>query len=472
MNLKSYYQKIDHRMLERFPNLWVLGIHIYLPILATLYFILFAVGFIYPLNPLPYFYDYESFFENLSLTMVLPTILLLVVFVIRQVKFNSKRVHLSLPYKHSFLVFLYFLVIIFSITVLPFIGNIAAYLKTDLTLNQQQYAQDAKVMSKGFCHFYLAKEYIDDPEHCAEAEAQGYYIDDYGDRTRYVRYELNTSRDSLIVTREFVDYSYSGGRDTISLDQAYKEIQDFIDLSATYEGNVKRSSPTEIVAINLKSDRFYNRLDETHRPAFDHLQNYERFDNNVNFHEQLKDKRSFFFATEFEFWQWYIFLALAISVLLIILCSVNISEFGWGMLVIALHPTVFGIVAALTAFVFRDFDGDTALYAGMVLLLLFTLNALFFAFYKRFKPALRRAFAITSHIYLPIVAVILLLMIKEVSHCCFSNNEWSENCSCFLPVTRDQFELISIGVVFFGSILMTYLFGRYYKRQYVNPQIK
>ncbi|MFT5512482.1 MAG: hypothetical protein ACI8SE_000880, partial [Bacteroidia bacterium] len=400
--MRALFKKLDHQMLEKYPNLWVLGVHIYIPILAILYIIIALIGLIYPLKPLPDFYHYEDFFNNISVTMSLPTILLFVVFVIRQVKFNSRRVHLSLPFRHSFLVFVYFMVLTLGITALPFIGNLAGYVKTNAVLDKAQFELDESAMEEGFAHFYLQKNYIDDPEDCAEAEARGYYIDEYGDHRHNTRYELNKTRDSLILYRDFVDYSYDQGLDTISLDQAYNEIEAFIAVAGKYEGGVTLSNPVSIVQANLSSDRFYTKFENNFAPAFNHLKNYGRFDNNINFHNRLINKRSFFYPLEWEFWRFYFLLTLALSVLLIILCSVNIAEFGWGMLVVALHPTVFGIVGALVAFMFQDVSGEKAAVIGIVLLLLFTLNAYIIAFFKGFKPSLRRAFAIACHIYTPI----------------------------------------------------------------------
>ena len=470
--MKAYFKKIDHHLLQKYPNLWVLGVHIYIPIILALYLIIGIAGLLYLLNPLPEFYRYRDFFENMSVTMILPTILLVVIFIIRQVKFNSKRVHLSLPYKQQFLVFLYFIFLFLSITTLPFVGNITAYIKTSIALDETQFSEDVKIMQRGFVHFYLEKSYVDDPEDCVEAEANGFYVDDYGDHRSYKRYELNDTKDSLIVYRHFVDYSYNNDLDTISLDQAYLEIDSFIALSHKYQGDVTMVDPLQIVNTNLKTDRFYTKFEKNVRPAFSYLQDYGAFDNNINFHNKVINKGSFFFPLEWDFWRGYMFVTLVLAILLIILCSVNIAEFGWGMLVVALHPTVFGIVAALVAFLFRDVDGEMASTLGMFLLLLFTANAYFFAFNKRFKPALRRAFAIACHIYTPVVACLLIVLFKEASDCCYLDASYRQNCDCFLPFTRNQYNLMTLYTLLFGALISTYFFGRYYKKQYVNPQIK
>ena len=69
-----------------------------------------------------------------------------------------------------------------------------------------------------------------------------------------------TTKDSFIVYRHFVDYSYSNDLDTISLDQAYREIDSFIALSHKYQGDVTQVDPVQIVNANLKTDRFYTKV--------------------------------------------------------------------------------------------------------------------------------------------------------------------------------------------------------------------
>ena len=72
--MKAYFKKIDHHLLQKYPNLWVLGVHIYLPIILVLNLVIGLTGLLYPLDPLPEFYRYRDFFQNTSVTMILPTI--------------------------------------------------------------------------------------------------------------------------------------------------------------------------------------------------------------------------------------------------------------------------------------------------------------------------------------------------------------------------------------------------------------
>ena len=360
MNLKSYFKKIDEQLLSSKPILWVLGVHIFIPILVVVALVLFLIGFLTPVNPLMPWYTYESSFEKLSMTMILPAILLAIVFIVRQVKFNSVRVHVKLPYSYGKSFFLYYLLCFWLITALPFAGNLGSYTRLSMRLDGQAYLQDKPILGDGFRHFYLEKYGLDDEEH--------YYYSNY-------TYELNETRDSLILNRDFVTYSYRNGLDTISVAQALKEIQAFIDVSHKYQGGVNKKNPEEILRLNLASERTYPKDQYRHkRPlAFNYLVNYGSFDNNVTYHENLTKRDSIYFIMKLEFWKFYLFVPLGLSMLLFVLCASRISDFGWGMLVVALLPTVFGISVGLA-----DYAGVRDDLGMLVFLIIYSILVLYF----------------------------------------------------------------------------------------------
>ncbi len=466
-------------MLDKYPNLWVLGVHIYLPLLTLLYLVLFAIGLLYPLNPLPFWNNYEDVFENLTVTMILPTILLTVMFVIRQVKYNSKRVHLSLPHKNSFLVFLYFIGIFFLITASPFVANFGANVRSHMALDVNEFEKDVKALEKGFAHIFLEKQFIDvyrkdfNPKiHFNEDldDNNDEYYDGYNRNYHTVRYKLNETRDSLILYRSFVRYYYRNDLDTISLEQAYKEIDDFIRVSSKYEGQTTTTNAQEIVRRNLASTKYFLKDEASNGPAFDYLESYSRFDNNIEFHDNLSENNSIFFVVEWKFWKIYFLLALSLAIVLLILCSVKITEFGWGMLVVALLPTVYGIFMALGVFTLQHSGNNTIEKYGLVLTLVFLGLTMFIVFSNNFKPALKRAFAIALHIYAPLVVVAVITFYEEIADCCFRNPAYRYDCDCTYLLTRSEFEDLLLLSSVVTAVVVTYLFGRYYKKQYINPQ--
>lgn len=89
--MKKYYQKIDTYLLARYPNIWVLGVHIFVPIIVVTFLALVIIGAVL-VNVYKGIYSLDDSFEQLGLAMVLPVILLLILFIIRQAKYNALRV--------------------------------------------------------------------------------------------------------------------------------------------------------------------------------------------------------------------------------------------------------------------------------------------------------------------------------------------------------------------------------------------
>jgi hypothetical protein len=202
--------------------------------------------------------------------------------------------------------------------------------------------------------------------------------------------------------------------------------------------------------------------------SFNHFINYKRFDNNITFNNNFLQRDSIFFVSNISFWQFYLFVALSLAVLLLIICSTKIEDFGWAMLVCALHPTVYGILLLLLSSVNNHSATD-----GIVLLLLlgFTINGIFVAFFSKLRATIKRAFAISLHIYAPILIILNLTFMEKIANCCWRDYDPLLNdCKCFYPFNRDEYTLMLWAISLLSIFVFTYLFGRYYKRQYINPQ--
>ncbi|MFY0644557.1 MAG: hypothetical protein JXR19_08855 [Bacteroidia bacterium] len=127
----NIFKKWEDRLLKSNPTMWILGVHYFVPIILIVGAILFAIGFAYQydLQHTPY-YELGSFFGVLTLLMSLLSILLLIMFIIRQVRFNTHRIHHRLPYKKGFFFFVSFFIVIASISTLPVMGNLGSYVKS------------------------------------------------------------------------------------------------------------------------------------------------------------------------------------------------------------------------------------------------------------------------------------------------------------------------------------------------------
>lgn len=491
MNLKELYKKYDDLLLRKKPVLWVLGFHIYLPLLVVLYLLLLLIGLAYPYNPVPWWNEYEDFFETLSLIMILPTILLAIMFVIRQIKFNSRRIHVHLPYRKSFGNMLYFFVLFGLIIALPFVGSIGATFRASMSLDIEEFTEDMQELSDGVSHFKMSKYRVYDSLEIAEIQARREssieYVEDdyaeevgvktaeaipyYSDGSSYT-YELNETKDSLMFYREKWNpryyYSYNE-MDTISIDSAIKEIKNFIAVSSKYQGELSLMNAEEIFKRNLSSERTYTRNDTNVTPAFNYFLNHEAFENNTRVHREYIDKSGPFFVKEGNFWMYYMLFALGLSILLIIICSVKIVDFGWAMLVAALMPTIFGILFAITKYITHNFYNDGALIAT-TLLTICTLATIYVAFFSRFKPTVKRAFAIAFHCYVPILVAAYLNLIRDLRDCCSPDYDYERVCDCYNLLSHSQFDDFVLAASVILALVFTYFYGKYYRKQYIDPQ--
>ena len=464
MKLLQYYKDLDHKMLNKYPVAWVLGVHLYIPLIIASSILLFAIGALVDLSPLPQWRDYREIFSTISMVLVLPTILLVILFIIRQVKFNSKRVHIRLPHGFSYPIFLYYIAVFACIIALPFMANIGATVRAGITLNTEQFKKDTYALDDGYRHFYMSKQYVDSS-----------YLQEYGqdpDDNDYIdhrtTYRLTAGRDSLIFQRSKLTDQYIGrsyGMDTVLLSEVYAEIQSFIEVASRYGAEFSVTNPREIVEINIRSDKFYQNASAESTVAYEHISNSDTFSNTIRFHDEYIDRDGPFFITSIEFWQFYLLLALGLAVLVSVLCSVQIIDFGWAMLVTALTPTVYGIFIALIGLTTGDVGDGIILF----FLTLFVLFYLWTAFASPWKYRLKRAFAITVHLYAPFVLMIYMFMLRSLSNCCSPNYSYND-CDCYHVLTNSQYEDLVYVCAVALTFVVQYLFARYYKKEYINPQ--
>ncbi|MCB9261106.1 MAG: hypothetical protein H6607_01855 [Flavobacteriales bacterium] len=457
--LRHYFEKINQRFIRTNPLGWVLGVHIFWPLILVLGLLLFVATWLYPLNPLPDWSSYRGFFSNINQILILPAILLFILFIIRQIKFNTKRVHLKLPYSKSFFTFVYFFITLFAISALPFVANVAGYLKAKNTLKTTEFEKDIEALVNGYTHFYLMQT--------AEIEDKYY--------TYYEQYYLNETKDSLIFRRDFpiypssslqdkINYRYNSF-DTIPLNQVYEEMRDFMAASGKYEGDIKLTDPHEILRKNVAAKKHVKYQDDVDT-AYNHFKNHFRFENQMEFYDHFYEKSGLFWVAEIEFWQFYLFLALAISALLFIVCHTDFAHFGWGMLVATLHPTVFGILLGTLESTTPYFKHKTEIYVIAIMSVLL-LNAIYFAFFSKRKVAVKRAFAIALHIFIPIVLISYVFLFEELINCCWLHQDW--NCNCHYAIDKPTFEWLAWAFFVMSVFATTYIFGRYYRRKYINP---
>ena len=117
------FKNWDVSISKSYPKIWILGVHIYLPILTIMALIFYAFGWAYNITNMPPMREVNDYGYGLLQFAILPMLLAGIMYFIRQIKFNSLRVHHHLPYKNPYLSFITFVIVFFIITATPFIAG-------------------------------------------------------------------------------------------------------------------------------------------------------------------------------------------------------------------------------------------------------------------------------------------------------------------------------------------------------------
>ncbi len=440
--MKKFYKKYDDYFLTKYPILWVIGLHIFIPLSLLVALFLVLCGIPLVLNEVNEFSTIENVYNQVGLGMILPVILLVIIFIRRQIQFNSIRVHQKLPFKMRFTTFMLFWVTLFAITTLPFTIRLSAVTYPNLVWSKTQYQSDIKAINTGYVHFrfLVRQEYAAQEENGADEVIEPYYL---------TRYSLNEKTNQLILTRQFYRY-YSNSEinvnDTISLDSANHEVENFTAVAQRYGAQFETTDASKIISANLLDvegdyDLFrkdfnteFERINS--KESYNRLGKQSKFQKNIQWTTALHEHSGIFRFYSFEFWQNYSLIGFGISFLLIILCSVPRSEFGWAMLTVALIPTVYGVIYAIL----EVLDVNVG---SRFLMLSFLAATSYVTFLGNFKSKLKRVFAISINIFLPIVVPILFELNRQESF------YWS-------------FVIVGLGA--------TALYSVYYRIHYLNPQ--
>ncbi|MFT5725027.1 MAG: hypothetical protein ACI9JN_002150 [Bacteroidia bacterium] len=434
------YKKADAYLLQNHPRLWVLGIHIFIPITVLLWLILFIIGILRINEPWRDIYSVEDGFEQIAVGMILPVMLLVILFIIRQVKYNSKRVHQKLPFKGRFVVFLSFWIVLFLLSSLPMATYFGSWFAPGLNHDKDEFKSDREIIESNYTHFNLKGcGTIQNTEGANDYEQiEGLKSLD----SENCLYKLDDTGDSIIMEKHQQDYSNYYARETvkISRQQALDQIDLFLQVAKKYKAKFKLEDSRQILNQNLNPETItWEMGDEgTH---YTHIENKEVFDRSISMNHQFRNNRNVFTFFNWKFWRYYALLSFSFAFLLIILCSVDRAEFGWAMLACALLPTVYGIILGLLSLInVMDSEGG-----ARFLLILFVIISGFLAFASKYKPVLKRAFAISLNIFLPLVLPVIFL--------------------------DDHFdEDLYVVSVFALGLVLTYLFSFYYKIQYLHPR--
>lgn len=144
-------KKIDDRLRKKSPFTWIIGGHIYIPLLLVLNAAFFILGYVesaandYANRGIPYDEEYASG----MLVGVLISLGLLIAFCIRQIKYNSTRIVFNLTDRGYFRFFTSYFLILTLLANIPLIGNAGRYVQINSAIEVYENTEAGLLVGPG-----------------------------------------------------------------------------------------------------------------------------------------------------------------------------------------------------------------------------------------------------------------------------------------------------------------------------------
>lgn len=454
----DFLKKWDVRWMTKHPKLWVLGVHVYPAVLIVLAMVIYGGGWLVGVDPLPNTNSVEVSMNVVATLVGIVAVLLAILYIIRQLKFNNTRIHHKLPYKHSALSLVTYFVLFSVLCMLPFIFQAGVYHKLKANMDTEQFIEDYPALIKGIPHIaenQFTYNYQNDND---ERECQ-YFLSEDGKVLNYLNdYYVNYHVAELCST-ELGETHYRNKRDiSISYQEAIKNIEQVIPLLERYESSLRYglNDAKSVMAFNLDNCA-KSPLDVSgvYRLAVE--DQYDFYDQ-IRLYEEVIERDSYFYVFNSEFWLVLLGIALVLSMILILITHTAILDFGWGFLAASLYVTVYSILIGIS------FIGSSSevfvLSIIMPLLMLLFLGAITIAAFMKssFSSAVKRAHLVTLNILSVPAFVLFITWIHEV----FIRN--------YFPGHLNTYSFYSYILTVIFAVGSTLVFAKMYQKTYVHPQ--
>jgi hypothetical protein len=486
--MKKRFKDWDIKISKKYPKIWILGIHIYLPLLVFSALLFYALGWAFYTSDVPRMKEVNEYGFGILQFAIIPMVLVAILYAIRQIKYNSLRVHHHMPYKNPYLSFITYFVVFFILTAVPLMAGIGLHHKFSLQIDERQYIEDLSILNKGYSHFYQSDfsntEYLQDD--MAEI-IEGTDAVDLEYRT--VKSILNTYRideksKNLILYRHSaysaVNGSYIGdtslhcfaklGWDTISVEQAYKEMSDFMAIAPKYYAKIKQTNVQQILEQHLTHVSLYRDVQDYKSPDFNLIEHRTRFEDVLETYASVVTIDDVFFGAAFYFWVFYIITPLVLSSLLLIVCSVKIADFGWAMLVIALAG-MFMMIANGLLDVSNRANGDAELQFNLLLITLLIVVFLIMIVSKNLKSQISKAFTVAFQLMIPFAIFAYFAILDQLHECPYRGEYYLEQCEDFEFFESQAYYMTAYGICVLICLTGIYIFNQVYTKKYVHPRL-
>jgi len=439
------YNKIDDTILKKHPFQWIIGWNKFLPIIAILLLFSIAIGFMLPTTT--YNYYNNKGLNTAAIFLGFVSFMVFILYVIRQIKFNSFRIHHHIPFAKSILVFFSFWILITLLTSIPFIPHHIHNWRVTKKINSitDDFKSDTKILYEGSVFF--VSDYNN--HHVKQI------LDDDTDETKqHFEVEFNNS----FITINNIDHQFGYFHQyadesfrlpiTISREEALNRINKFIKVASKYDIELTEYNAEEIYnkrkSFNQGKSNDYNfslfKIKETNDTTFYSAVN--KYDGMMYSYQRHYNK-----DFDFELMLGILMFSIVLAILLWIVISIPMADFGYSVLVSVVLMVFMGIISALiNLLTSNDFIIRLAFYIAIFIVY-------FFAFIIKKDTQLHRVLKIVSH-YL--VAVFLFLLFLEIDEANIFHH-------------RDEFYVFST-LFLIGIIMSVFLFKQVYKNYRLLPR--
>ncbi len=388
--MKELYKKIDNSFLKSNPFQWIIGWHKFLPLIFILVILAVCTGFLIPTR----IYTYSPpFLAPLSIFIGFLSLLIFVLFVVRQIRFNSYRIHYKIPYKKSMTTYFSFVLFILLLAVLPFIPT-----------EVYNYRVQNKVDS-------ITDDLKEDIE---TLNFSALFFTDNNNKThKYSKGNLSPviSKLNIVFTDSSVTinklnhpfiYSYINYDlpITITKKEALKKINIFLKIAKKYNINITESDPNIIFnkrkAYNRNKEAFtYNllvlknnqQIYKVKNAYSKMLRNYQKYNGDYILHDK-------------DILYGFLFFATILALLLWIFISVPLADFGFTVLTGVLISIFVGILTIIVV------SSSSEFYVRIVLYLVI-ISIFLIAFTSKKHTLLSRIMKILSQLLIPVFMALL-----------------------------------------------------------------
>lgn len=475
------FKSYDEKILKSKPLVWITALHWILPLAIILCVLTYLYGWFLP-------YDIEltsnevgDFIYPAIWITVICVIILVVVYFIRQIRFNALRVHHSLPYQKPYLHFFIFLITLIGITAIPHMASLGALHKSQSSIDQDTVAADLEILDLGVTHFVAKERFINYSESQYDTlnevlkkkiikENSSENNESWHSEYKLPSYFIKS--DTVYLTRSSMSgYNYNNYGDLlfITLAQAKKEIADFRIVAQKYGGRFKDITPMQQIldrATFSENGAVVNYNNSSYQD-FNSIHNEYDLKQHYSLHKSILAKDKMFYAGSWSFWKYYFILPFFLSLLLYVLSVTKLSDFGWSLLISSLTFVFGGILSGLfsvlTSFDYSQFGSE---WFYLVLMSVFLLIYIYIIHYSSIASSRKRTFAIALHLLVPFIFWFYWLLGDELHECRYGY----EMCTSHEEVMSSSAYMdLGYFLLVLACTASVYLFNRYYTQQYVNP---